>query len=117
MQGVDVLTEQTQRFIDDDPTDLVLTRSTKSDDGAGGSVLGSPTDLPAQTVRVVPQNRVIAVERRTVEGETVTPDYKVISMPDGDFQRGDIYTYGGIRFEIVWITPLSYELIIEAVAR
>lgn len=111
-QGISVLTEQTEQFIDENPTDLVLTRNTKVPDGAGGSTT-SPTDLDPQTVRVIPQSRLVSVERRTTAGAVVKPDMNLICMPDADVQRGDTFTYNGLKMQVVWVSVLSYEKIAE----
>jgi hypothetical protein len=117
MQGVEVLREQTEAFISENPTSLVLTRATPQDDGAGGTLPAYPTPLPAQTVRVVPQAPTSAVERRTVSGEVVKPELRVVGPYNFNVQMGDYFTWNGMRVEVVWITDFGYQKIAEVAVR
>jgi hypothetical protein len=116
-QGMRVLREQTEQFIGENPTSLVLTRSTRTEDGAGGWVNGAPTPLPAQRVRLVPQSASPGVERRTVSGEVVRPDLRIVGMPEFNVAVGDTFTWNTIRMEVVWVSDLGYEKIAEVAAR
>lgn len=112
IQGVDVLTEQTKEFIDENPTDLATVRNTRTPDGSGGYTT-SPTDVPAQRVRLVNQARGVSTERRSASGAVVTPDIVVVGMPDLDMQRGDTFTHEGVKMEVVWVTRLLYVTHVE----
>lgn len=100
---------QTTRFINENPTELVLTRMTKTDDGAGG-YLSEPRDLEPQVVRVVQQRQPSNVERRNADGEVVRPTITLVCHPNTDVQRNDTFTWQGLLAEIVWVTDLVYVL-------
>lgn len=117
MEGTAVLKEQTEQFIGENPTDIVLTRRTKSPDGAGGSVLGPPTPLLTQRVRLVETVSSAAIERRTSAGEVIRPDYKMLMEWDADVLVGDTLTYNGLRMEVVWVVLMPYEKTAELTVR
>lgn len=116
VQGVATLRKQTKQFITENPTSMVLTRRTRTPDGAGGYTLTSPTALGAQVVRVVQQTAAATVERQTVEGEVVRPEYKIVAEWDADIAEGDITTINGRRVEVVFINDImenAYEKVAE----
>lgn len=115
-QGMGVLRRQTTYFIEQNPTDLVLSREVKADDGAGGSTT-TATDLEVQTVRLVRPAPTTAVERRTIGGEMVKPTLSVVGEYDSDMRRGDTFTYQGLDMEIVWVNDMGYEKVGEAAVR
>jgi hypothetical protein len=96
-EGNPVLREQTKHFIDDNPTDVVLKRSVWADDGAGGTTAGPPTNLTAQTVRLVPQS---LTEARTISGEVVQIVYVMVAEHDADILPDDTFTHEGMKFAI-----------------
>lgn len=102
-----VMREQTAHFINDDPTELVLHRNAKVDDGAGGSST-TPTSLPPQTVKVSQQRESSQTERRNAAGEVVTPKIVLVMMWDADVQRDDTFEWDGLQCEVVWVTDLKY---------
>ncbi len=116
MQGTDVMRQQTQQFIKDNPTDLVITRRVRVSDGAGGFTT-TPTDLSPQEVRIVQQPANESIERRNSDGEVVRPVLKVLGRHDADFQMDDTFTWNGMRCEIVWVTVFPYEKVAEVAAR
>ena len=116
MQGVAIEREQTRKFIAENPVNVVLTRRTKVADGAGGS-RDTTLALPAQRMRAIPQRSGVSVERRTVNGVTVTPDLVLQGEHNCDIQRGDWFTYNGIAMEVVWVTTLPYEKLAEVTMR
>lgn len=112
-QGLGVLREQTKQFIGENPVDLVITRNVRTSDGAGGFVT-APTNLSPQTVRLVPVNKLASIQRTSVSGSMVVPDLTVIGEADLDIQRGDTFTYNGIKMQVVWVNVLGYEKTAEA---
>lgn len=117
MQGVAVLREQTRRFIADLPTEVTLSRSVASDDGAGGTVYGPPASLSPQTFKLTQQSESSATERRTSDGEVVRPTLRVVAEWDADIAIGDTFTWNGLPVEVVWITALPYEKLAEVAIR
>lgn len=113
---VQVLQEQTQRFIDEKPTGIVIKRSTKTPDGAGGWTT-TESSLNPQIGRIVTQRQGAGVERTTVGGENVRPDVVVIMRHDADIIRGDWFTWDGLRMDVVWVNDLGYEKMAEVSAR
>lgn len=117
MQGQGVLVQQTEHFIDDNPTDIVFTRNTPASDGAGGHTTTSAA-LSAQKVRVIQGGPTAAsVERQGLSGEVERPDWTICAMPDADLQRGDTFQYRGMNAEVIWIRDLGYELLADAAVR
>jgi hypothetical protein len=100
------LKRQTDRFIKDDPTTLVLTRNMRVSDGAGGYTT-TPTDLDPQVVKVV-QTFPRATERRNQAGQVVTPSIYLVMYHDANVQNGDTFLWRGLDAEVVWITELDY---------
>lgn len=115
-QGMRYLREQTRKFIGENPVDIVLTRYTKVNDGAGGTRTTNE-DLPAQRMRVIAQRSAVAIERRTIGGVTVTPDLVLQGMPETDVVRGDTFTYNGVLMEVVWVHVFGYEKLAEVTIR
>jgi hypothetical protein len=98
---------QTARFINDDPTTIVLQRNMKVEDGAGGYTT-APTDLTPQVVKVSQQRSAQATERRNRSGEVVQPSIYLVMYWDADVQRDDTFVWQGLNCEVVWITDLKY---------
>lgn len=111
-QGMHVLKEQTRRFIDENPLYINLTRNARVSDGAGGYTT-TPSALEPQTMRVVPQSRLVSVERRTTGGAMVKPDMNLVCQFNADVQRGDTFTYNGLLMEVIWVNDIGYEKIAE----
>ena len=111
-QGLDVLRKQTREFIDENPTSIALTRSTRVSDNAGGFRTTTET-LEPQAVRIIEQPAT-SVESRTVSGEVLKPDFVVIGEHDLDIREGDSWsrTINGQKqtFEVMYVRyERSYE--------
>jgi len=98
-----------QAFIEADARDVILLRSARTDDGAGGFTLGDPVSQGPQRFRLLPQEDG-ATERTTAEGETATPQYMLMGPWNANMQRFDGFTLDGIRYQIVYIDDRKYEL-------
>lgn len=96
-------------FIDADGRMVVLMRSPRTDDGAGGFVVGTPVPQGAQCLRLLPQEDG-ATERTTAEGESATPQYMLMGPWNANMQRWDEFELDGIRYQIVYIDDRKYEL-------
>ena len=116
-QGVSVLREQTRQFIGENPTEVVLTRYTRSSDGAGGFTRTNPTPLPPQDVRLIVENRMVSVERKTVSGEMLRPEYNMLCEHDADVENGDTFVHRGMTMEVVFVHASTYELVAEVAVR
>lgn len=115
-QGLGVLREQTEAFIAENPYIVALVRNTKVSDGAGGWTT-TPLALSPQVVRLVPQSRLVSVERRTVGGEMTKPDMNMLATYDADVEVGDTFTWNGRTVEVVWIHATGYEKTCEVAVR
>lgn len=94
----------TRGFIAADSLEVTLERRTRSEDGAGGTISGSPTVLPVQTLRLIPLgDRGGATQRTTADGVAVTPGYALLGEHTADIARGDEFTVNGRRYEVVFI--------------
>lgn len=98
-----------QAFIDADAQDVILMRSPRLDDGAGGFTLGEAVPQGAQRLRLLPQEDG-ATARTTAEGETATPEYMLMGPWDANMERFDEFQIGTTRYQIVYIDDRKYEL-------
>jgi hypothetical protein len=115
MDELSVQGRMTMRYINDRPTEVVIERVVRADDGAGGTKVSAPTFLGAQTFRIV--DRTTPREFRTADGTVLVAEATVICMPDADILRGDRFTHEGIDREVVWVTDLGYEKLAEVSQR
>jgi len=96
-------------FIEADARDVILMRSPRTDDGAGGFVVGTPVPVGPQRLRLLPQEDG-ATERTTAEGESATPQYMLMGPWNANMKRWDEFTLDGIRYQVVYIDDRKYEL-------
>lgn len=96
-------------FIEADARDVILQRSSRTDDGAGGVVVGTPVSVGSQRLRLLPQEDG-ATERTTAEGESATPQYMLMGPWNANMQRFDEFTLDGVRYQVVYIDDRKYEL-------
>jgi hypothetical protein len=96
-------------FIEADGRNVVLQRRTRTSDGAGGKIVGEPVPLFPQRMRLIPQEDG-ATARTTAEGETATPEYMLMALPDADMARFDEFTLDGVRYQIVYVDNRQYEV-------
>lgn len=94
--------KNTTAFIAARPSAVILNRRAKTPNGSGGYVLGPATPLVSQVMRLIPMQPG-AVERQTQDGKVVTPGYALLAVWDANMQRGDLFTLGGRRYEVVFI--------------
>lgn len=92
----------TASFIAADTMSVVLMRSVPGPDGEGGTVLGAPSPLPAQVMRLIPLQDG-APELMTSDGVQISPTYILMGAWDADMQRGDRFTVGTGHYEVVSI--------------
>lgn len=104
----------TRAFIAADAVEVELSRTTRTDDGAGGFEQGSVTLLGPQTFRLLPQEDG-ATARTTAEGETATPEYILMGDSDVDVERWDTFTLAGRRYQVVYIDNRQYEIKAEVI--
>lgn len=98
--------EQTEMFIDANPSTIILSRPTVTSDGAGGRVITASTARPAQTMRLVGLSSARggqAAPRVTVDGVSVVPQFALIALPSADMLAGDQFMHKGRLHEVVFI--------------
>lgn len=91
----------TNAFVAADEQPIVLVRKTKVQNAAGGWTTTS-TPLPAQNIRMNPLQDAVG-QRTTADGKQVTPSYMLVCRHTADVERGDTFTIGGRRYEVVFV--------------
>lgn len=104
----------TSAFIAADPRSVTLLRSERTPDGAGGFEVGDPVEVPAQILRLIPQEDG-ATARTTADGEAATPEYMLMCPTGADVQRFDEFELDGIRYQTVYIDNRQYEIKAEVI--
>lgn len=57
-------------------------------------------------------------ERRTVEGQSLTPEFILLGNYGADIENGDWFYLDGVKYEVVFVHPdRSYEVVAEVVYR
>lgn len=93
----------TAAFIAADSLSVVLQRSARTSDGAGGVIVGTPAPIAAQTMRLIPLRDVGSVQRTTADGQLVDPTYALLGLYNADVQRWDTFTLNGAVYEVVFV--------------
>jgi hypothetical protein len=97
-------------FVQADQDLIVLNRPSRTANGSGGYVLGTPAPLPSQAGRLIPLQPG-GPERHTLDGRLVDPGYHLLMNWGADMQRGDRFVVHGRRYEVVFVTEnQSYEV-------
>lgn len=99
----------TAKFIDQNPSDLLLRRRVRTADGAGGFTTAYVDVEGPVTVRRVLHGGRNGVERVSESGHTVIPQWTLILMPDADVQLFDQFDFPPYSqaphvCEIVWLS-------------
>lgn len=96
--------KQTEFFVAQNSSDIVLHRRPKVDDGKGGFTLGPPATLPPQRMRRCGTARLGAnQEVTTAAGRVEVATATLIAHPDCDIEDdpGDTFTLDGIPFVVL----------------
>lgn len=100
----------TRAFIAADEDMVVLRRSVRTPDGAGGYEVNPPSPLPSQPMRLIPLQSG-ATQRYTLDGVLVEPAYALLGDWFADMERGDLFTMAGRQYQVVFINEnRSYEV-------
>lgn len=103
--------------ISQDSIDLILQRSTKTPDGAGGFVMDD-RKLPAQTVRVVPLRQGPGKsEIQTDQARLVKEDWVLMGFPELSVELHDRFTYQGDQWKVTSILERSPQRVMAGVVR
>lgn len=110
MSAARALARSLKNFIDEHPVDIVVTRTERVSDGAGGFRDLPPADLPPQRVRVVQQNLRGAATALLMPAGDIDRDVRVVVGPvTTDLKRGDEFSYDGARWEVGVVTTGPYD--------
>ena len=108
----------TSEYIARDPAAKLLPLSREDLVWEGGSFnRANLQSLRAQRMLLLATNQQLP-ERRTVEGQTVTPEYVLLGSWDADIRNGDWFYVDGVKYEVVFVHPdRSYQTKAEVVYR
>ena len=98
-----ILRDGTTWFIAQDPTDVVLYRSTSSVGPGGGRLKGTPVARPAQRVKLIHQGG-----KGVSNGEGGSDfiyDYVIVAEHDADIYTGDTFFIDGQKFVVESFDP------------
>lgn len=99
----------TRAFIAADEDQIELVRKAEVPDGSGGYTT-VPVAVPSQPMRLIPL-QAGGPERHTLDGRVVEPGYHLLADWEADMERGDLFTVGGRRYEVVFIVEnRTYEV-------
>lgn len=114
-----VMRRNTEAFIAADDRQIVLTRTPRVENGTGGTRAGAPAPLPAQTLRLLPQDTSTSTERRLPDGTVVVPTWVLLGPHTADLKRGDTFPLpDGTTGEVVYVhEKKDYQVKGEVVVR
>lgn len=97
-----VLRKQTKSFIDENPISILLLRTVKSSDGAGGTT-SAPADpaVDPQTFRKIIQTK--GNDARDIDNERVRPEFVLIGLFDADIKSGDRFMLNAIKYKVEYV--------------
>ena len=97
--------------------ELVLTRYTRTADGAGGWTRTNPQTLMPQKFRIVVfKRRLTQFMDNIEEGNVPNLSYTVVGPPDADIEVGDTFVFEGKDYEVEAVDP-DHEIRKTSVAR
>ncbi len=109
--------KQVDAWRDARPTKLILTRYSKTRDGAGGWIENDPRQLDPQIFRIVVfKRRLTQFMDNIEEGEVANLNYTLVGLPDADIEKGDSFVYDGNVYKITAVDP-DHEVRKVAIAR
>jgi hypothetical protein len=109
--------KNTEAFIAADSVEVVLIRTPREDDGAGGVLTGTPASLLPQVMRLIPLQDGHS-PRQTAEGEMAEPSYMLLGKHDADMERWDEFQMNGAWYQVVFVNQnRQYEVKGEVVYR
>ena len=100
----------TDTFIEADPLEIQLMRSTRTPNGSGGYKTSAPVAVGGlQRLRLIPLQDG-TTERYDANGKQVFPQYMLMGPYNADMQRWDTFELAGARYQIVFIVSKNYEV-------
>ena len=114
---LDIQRETTADFIDQLPTSIVLTRSTRTRTGTGGYT-EVESSLPAQEFRIIGSSSLLEPERRAEVGEVAGYRVQMVGHWDADVQDGDSFVLNNHRYRVEFVYPeRSHRTVVDTVYR
>jgi len=97
---------QQDRIINQNKASIIISRTTRTDDGAGGWTESDPTPLASQDVRIYAKLRYTKVVNINEAGWTIKKTQKMIAKYDADIEAEnetflDTFSYGDKDYKIV----------------
>jgi tRNA G18 (ribose-2'-O)-methylase SpoU len=108
MELYEILRNQQDNLINDNAASIVISRITRSDDGAGG-FKETPSTLAAQNIRIYNKNtRVLSIVDGGWHSQRVT---KAVAKYDANIKKEsatylDTFSYGGIAYKVQDVKPI-----------
>lgn len=93
-----VMRKQTEQFIKENPTSLVVNRNVRTPNGKGGYTT-TPTPQQAQTFRIIPQVR-SGTASQGIDGSKIEPVFVLIGRWDANIGDNDTFTLGGRDYAV-----------------
>lgn len=93
----------TDAFIRADVESVTLVPRERSRTASGGATYTDLPPRPSQAMRLIPAKETLAVERETLDGRIVKPEYVLLALWDGEMERGDRFSLGGNRYEVAFV--------------
>ena len=114
-----MMRRNTTAFIAADDRQITLTRTPRLNNGTGGTRPGTPTPLPTQTLRLLPQAESTSTERTLPDGRVVKPTWVLLGDYTADMLRGDTFPLpDGTTGEVVYVhEKRDYEVKGEVISR
>ena len=92
----------TDAFIAADSVQITLIPAEFVSNGSGGRKRNDLLPRLPQSMRIIPQDA-NAAERETLDGSVVQPNYMLLGVWNAAMTRGDRFTNGGTRYEVVYV--------------
>jgi hypothetical protein len=108
--------QNTRAFIAADAELVALVPRVKETTASNGVVYRDLPPLPSQVMRLIPSTSNRAVERQTLDGTLVFPEYTLLGEYNAQMERGYRFVLEGNRYEIVMVNEKrDYETKAEVV--
>lgn len=104
---IETLRKSHLQLIEEVPTEVMILRTTKDEDGAGGFIETGETEIGPIKVRITPITRAI---RNTYSeaGETTKEQWQIFAPYDADIRQKDRLEYEDKELEIIRVTKRWY---------
>jgi len=105
---VNIRRQLTLRAIAENPSEIILTRMVKTDDGAGGHT-EEPVELPAQTFRIFLSGKSGSRDIAQEGGQMQINVMEMLCPWDADVKRGDTFVFDERNFRVHTTMPVRVQ--------